>query len=150
MSASICASSSAGGPTRSALQASAPVASISAAAASIEFLNFIRESAPQRVRRRGGITYDTKHHTQRKQAARRRLPRRLLSLPDDRKTTSGDRKTTSRFLRDPSTVKRSNGGAALSLHPVCRLHGAGGMCESDPDQVPQYRKDDLHGLLDGS
>src|SRR6185295_1764237 len=72
------------------------------------------------------------------------------SSPDDRKTTSSDRKTTSRFIRWPPTVKRSNGGAELSLHPIGRRHATGGMCESDPDQVPQHRKDDLHGLLDGS
>src|SRR5882762_11654453 len=48
-SALICASSSAGGPVRSLLQATAPAARNIAAAVSMGFLNFIKTSAPESV-----------------------------------------------------------------------------------------------------
>src|ERR1700693_2103564 len=64
-SALICASSSAGGPARSLLQATAPAARNIAAAVSMGFLNFIRKSAPEGVLRRNAAAINTKEHANR-------------------------------------------------------------------------------------
>src|ERR1700682_563766 len=61
----ICASSSAGGPTRSVLQATAPAARNIAAAVSMGFLNFIKASAPECVLRRHAAAMNTKEREKR-------------------------------------------------------------------------------------
>src|SRR3954462_1914647 len=66
ISASIWASSIAGGPDRSVLQAAAPSASIIAAALSIEFLNLIKRCAPLCELPRWGDCYEHEGGAQKK------------------------------------------------------------------------------------
>src|SRR3954463_10339485 len=66
ISASIWASSIAGGPDRSVLQAAAPSASIIAAALSIEFLNLIKRCAPLCGLPRWGDCYEHEGGAQKK------------------------------------------------------------------------------------
>jgi hypothetical protein len=66
---------------------------------------------------------------------------------NERKTTSRDKKSTSRFAGSLPSVNRVNGPFFASTLRQRLTRGKG---ESDSDQVPKYRKDDLHGLLNGS
>src|SRR4029077_8318875 len=80
-SALICASSSAGGPARSLLQATAPAARNIAAAVSMGFLNFIKKSAPEGVLRRNAAAINTKERANRNapfHSARLSTPRPLI------------------------------------------------------------------------